>query len=105
VDWLQFKTSHVYDPDGSLFSTTRDYQNVFWGVGNSYNHSIVFDRDGLGRAAGVSLDSGASGTGGTLTLASAGQYHPSGLMSGMSYGNGLDFSQTLTARLQPPPHP
>lgn len=93
VDWQNFNLNYQYNDDTSMFSSTRDFRNEFWGAGESYSHSFVFDRDGLGRGTAVSLD----GT----SLANNAIFHPSGELTNLTFGNGQVQTQLLDARLQP----
>ena len=77
-----------------------------FGIGYLYNTSghltrrtlpggaiINYTPDGLGRAKTIKH--------GTANLATSINYHASGSVSGLTYGNGHLFTQTLNARLQP----
>jgi len=93
LDFSTYDLNYQYNPDGSLFSETRDHRIIFWPGGEGYSHSFVFERDGLGRATGVSLNGD--------PIASGGAYFPAGPLSNLNYGNGHSFSQILNTRLQP----
>ncbi len=77
-----FSQSYRYDADG--FMTSRDLPS---------GRSLTMVNDGLGRLNKVSEIG--------QVYAQNIDYHPSGAIAGMDYGNGQLFTQTLNARLQP----
>lgn len=59
--------------------------------------TLTYTPDGLGRTTALL----AQINGQVQTLASGAQYFAGGAMQSMTYGNGLDFTQTLNARFLP----
>ena len=96
---LGLVTSEIMIIDGLIYTVGYEYD----AAGNVTNQTlpsgreITYTPDGLGRTAGLS----AQINGASQTLASGINYFAGGAMQSMTYGNGLNFTQTLNARFLP----
>ena len=86
VDSKRFETSYGYNDYDALISEDLP------GSGDT----ITYERDGLSRLTAVRHASN-----NYATLMSGATYHPNQSVDTLSYGNGFNFAQTLTPRLQP----
>ena len=98
--------SYVYDTLNNLTSESLTLDGRSYALGYGYSasgyltsrslpsgRSIAYTVDGLGRAQSVTHNG--------ANVATGMDYHANDAVSGLSYGNGQVFSQTLTARQEP----
>ncbi|MEP3653900.1 MAG: RHS repeat-associated core domain-containing protein [Litorimonas sp.] len=101
VDWtytynsLNMLTSETLDIDGRSFPMSYSYNNAGYRIGSTMptGPAISYAPDGLGRMLSV--------TSGTQYVASNTDFHVSGAVKSMLYGNGQTLTQTFNARFLP----